>query len=157
MTPLQLKTLHAALGRLTRHRPDAYGRAWLDLAMRNVGAEPDGDGRVSSKSLTNRQLEDVMALIEQAQDDEGFRPGSYWRDTVARRRGLASRPQARALRRLAALTRYDLAALCRRVSDGAAVCPERLTPRQAYQLTEALKDITARDTAGGQSPGANHQ
>jgi len=145
MTPTQLKTLHSTFARLKALRPDVYDDAWLRLAVRNAGhVKPDCTGHVSTKSLSNIGMENVMAIIEQRLDEQHQAPGTYWRDTVARRTGLASRPQVKAIRELAAQSPYPLDNSCMKFSDGRHTEPERLTPIQAQKLIEMLKDVAAR-------------
>jgi hypothetical protein len=79
-------------------------------------------GVESSKDLDNAGVEDVMAVLE----DLGFdsHPGgkTYWRDKVARRGSRANERVVHKINELAAQSRYDLAALCERFSQGRS-CP----------------------------------
>jgi hypothetical protein len=147
MTPTQLKTLHATFARLKALRPDIYDDAWLRLAVRNAGqVMPDCTGHVSTKSLTNTGMENVMAIIEQRLDEQHQAPGTYWRDTVARRTGYASRRQVHAIHELAPAVPYPLESICLKFSDGRHRAPEKLTPDQAQKLIEMMKNVASRQT-----------
>lgn len=159
MTPLQIKSLHVALGQVKKLRPEIYDDAWWRMVLRNIGhVRPDSAGHVSAKALSHAGFEDVMAFLE----THGFRdpagPETRWRDIARRRLGFASSRQVKALRDLAGLQRYDLRAACLRMSDGAADAPERLTPCQAHKLIEMFKSVVARDAkkpAGAEEGGAS--
>lgn len=145
MTTAQLKTLHTMFSRLKKLRPEIYDDAWLRLCVRNAGqVKPDCTGHVSTKSLTNVGLENVLAIIEQELERGGEQPGEYWRDTVSRRRGFATRRQLHAIAELAPQVPYPLEKLCLKFSDGRNALPEKLTPGQAQKLIEMMKEVAAR-------------
>lgn len=156
MTALQITILHTAMSQLRKLRPAVYDDAWYRNVLRNIGRVA-GD-RPSSKSLTQAGFEDVMAFLESHGFRDARQHASYWRDVSNRRIGYASTRQVHAIRELAAQQQYDLRRLCLRLSDGAADCPQRLSPSQAYQLTEMLKSVIARKRetpAGGDEGGAS--
>ena len=128
-TPLELKLVHLA-----------YRQAGLDeeqyrMVLRNVA------GTESAKSLSQVDLENVMAVLE----DSGFRHAGkspdYWRSKVALRGSFCGERMVRKIEGLAAQQKYDLAGLCRRVSDDRVARVDKLMPREAHRLIEALKAI----------------
>lgn len=115
------------------------------------GVSPDATGHVSSKRLTQRGFDQVMAHFEHM----GFRKhpgqsGGYWRDKQFRRGVLASERECHLIRQLSReVTRYPLDKLCRKFSDGHTGEPELLTARQAHNLIEMLKATSKRAAQGG--------
>jgi hypothetical protein len=137
MTPTQLKLIHIAAGQVQGGLNDAQYRTLLQ----NVA------GVTSAKSLTNASYEDCMAVLE----DLGFRqrgePEDYWRDKVFRR---GSRPGERMVFKIEAMAlecRYELPALCLRMSNHRTGDVRALYPREAWQLIEAMKAIEKREAS----------
>ena len=109
------------------------------MVLRNVA------GVESAKSLSQADLENVLAVFE----DGGFRhagkPGDYWRMKVATRGSLCG---ARVVNKILALVGgvpYDLAGLCRRVSGERVSRVDKLTRQAAGQKG----GILAAEAAGG--------
>lgn len=141
MTRQQLAMLHIAKGKLQMEEAD------YRTLLRNVGGLR-GD-KPSSKDLTQRGFEDVMAFFEENGATGG---GTYWRDIISRRGRFADSRQIHLIRSLAAQQTYPIAALCRNASNHRAICPERLSPREAAGLIEMLKSVVGRQSAvGGQN------
>lgn len=155
MTNEQIKLIHVAARQVGLIDQDGDAARYR-LMLSNVG------GVESSKQLTNEGLEDCMALME----DMGFsmqrerqierasfmgvkgsiRPQStYWRDRVARRSRFANSRMVWKILELAKEQRYELAAMCRRTSEGRVDDPEQLTPREAWNLIEGFKAIMDRE------------
>lgn len=111
--------------------------------LRNVG------GVGSSKDLSQAAFEDCMAVIEDTIDGKGLRAGRYWRDKVALRGGVANPRMTAKIHALAKESRYQIGALCLRFSDDRTWAPEKLYPREAWQLIEMLKASNAREAGAG--------
>lgn len=133
-TPRQLQLVHVAARRVNLEAPQ------YRMLLHNVA------GVESAKDLDNATFEDVMAVLE----DLGFRGGpdaDYWRRKV-RLRGMYSGPRmVHKIHALAADQRYQLPALCLRFSDHRTDEPEKLYPREAYNLIEMLKVAVDRETS----------
>jgi len=136
-TPLELKLIHMA------YRQAGLEEEHYRMILRNVA------GVESAKLLSQTDLENVMAVLE----DSGFRhagkPADYWRSKVALRGSICGERMVRKIEDLAAGQKYDLAGLCRRVSAERVARVDKLMPREAYQLIEALKAICARQAKAG--------
>ena len=139
MTPDQIKHIHVASTKA------GLNRAQYEMLLRNVA------GVESCKALTNTGFEDCMATLE----DMGF-PGTYWRDKIAARsNGLAN---ARMVFKIAELyaeylarlpnpdadSVYKLPGLIARGSHDRTRDARELTPREAWNLIESLKNILDR-------------
>ena len=131
-TPLELRMIHLA-----------YRQAGLDeeqyrMVLRSVA------GVASAKELSQIDLENVMAVFE----DSGFRhagkPDDYWRMKVAMRGSFCGARMAHKIEGLAAGQKYDLAALCRRVSKDRVCRVDKLSPREGLAMIEMLKAICGR-------------
>ncbi len=137
-TPLEYRLLHLAV------RQAGLEEEHYRMILRNVA------GVESSKELTQVDLENVMAVLE----DSGFRhvgkPEDYWRSKVAMRGSICGERMVKKIEELAAGQKYDLAGLCRRVSEDRVARVDKLRPREAYRLIEALKAIVQR-AAGEQT------
>lgn len=123
--------------------------------LRNVA------GVESSKELDNRGVEDVLAVLEDSGFDSHPAGPTYWRDKVRLRGSSCGERMARKIHALAGdpAQRYDLAAMCRRMSGGRTAVVEELLPREAWQLIEGFKAIVAREelherTAQGSGTGS---
>ncbi len=144
-TPLELKLIHLA------YRQAGLDEAQYHLILRNVA------GVESAKELTQTSLEDVMATLE----DSGFRhagkPADYWRSKVAMRGSFCGARMEGKIKALAAQQTYDLPGLCRRFSDDRVARVDKLMPREAHRLIEALKAICARQASAEARQGAGDQ
>ena len=98
----------------------------------------------SSKSLINAGVEDVLAVLE----DLGFQSHpagpNYWRRKVVRRGQCCNERMIWKIEALAAEQRYQLPALCLRMSNRRTDQVGLLYPKEAYNLIEALKAIVDR-------------
>lgn len=134
-------------------------RAQLDdpayrLVLANVA------GVTTCKDLDNAGFEDVMAVMEDWAAQREGDSGSYWRDKVARR---GSRGTERMIWKIRELhgqyeelrglddTHYELGGLAARVSKQRTSDLAQLTPRECWNLIEALKDIIER-LSGADAP-----
>ena len=138
-TALEMKLIHVA------YRQAGLDEAQYRMVLRNVA------GVDSAKSLSQVDLENVMAVFE----DGGFRhagkPADCWRAVVARRGSWCGERQVYLIEELAKEQPYDLAGMCRRFSGDRASRPDKLYPREASKLIEALKAICWRQNAGDQT------
>lgn len=156
-TPQQLKLLHVAarqVGLITGKQDDARYR----LLLANVA------GVDSSKSLSQAQFEDVMAVMEDMgfsrervlhQERASFTGTSgsatravstYWRDKVAGRGRIANARMIHKIRELSEkCPRYTLSALALRFSDRRTSAVEELKGKEAWDLIEMLKAAGGRD------------
>ncbi len=148
MTPAQIKNIHVAKNRI------GMSDALYKIALHNVAHV------TTSKDLTLQGYEDMMALME----DHGWRqcqprsepdaplqfyPVTYWRDIVARRGTFAN---GRLLHKITELyelyardpEHYSLGSLARTASSGRTDAPAKLSPREAHNLVELLKDKIAQ-------------
>jgi len=134
-TALELKLIHLA------YRQAGLSEEHYRLVLRNVA------GVASAKLLSQIDLENCMAVFE----DSGFRhagkPADYWRSIVAMRGSQCGARMLRKIEELAAAQSYDLAGMCRRISGDRASRPDKLYPREASNLIEALKAISRRETS----------
>lgn len=147
MTNDQLRMLAIARRQAERHTGGAFDEAQYRLLLRNVGrVKPDGAGHVTAKGLSNAGLDSVMAYLE---EHCGYRqsgkPANYWRDGAA----ATLRRQVHLIRGLAAASSYPLAGLVRRFSGDRTDDVERLTPAEASDLIEMLKDSNRRAAGKG--------
>jgi hypothetical protein len=135
-TLLELRMIHVA-----------YRQAGLDeeqyrMVLRSVANVE------SAKALSQTDLENVMAVLE----DSGFRhtgkPEDYWRMKVALRGSYCGERMTRKIETLAARQQYDLAGLCRRVSKERVSSVGKLSPREGLAMIEMLKAIGAREAIG---------
>jgi hypothetical protein len=98
----------------------------------------------SSSQLTNSSFEDVMALFE----ERGFRhqgkPADYWRNKVQLRGAFAGERMVRKIHALLEGTKYSLAGLCDRFTQGRTREVTKLNPQEAYNLVEMLKKVQER-------------
>ena len=131
-TPLQLRLIHMA------YRQAGLVEEHYRLILRNVA------GVGSAKELSQSGFEDVMAVIEESGFQESGKPANYWRSKVSRRGVFCGERMANRIVSLAAGQPYDLAGLCRRVSDQRVDRVDRLTPREAYNMIEMLKAMASR-------------
>jgi hypothetical protein len=134
----QMMTIQTAKRWLEKHRgmTDAAYRTLL----RSVAKVE------SSKDLDNAGFEQCMAVLEAQGFQSHPRGPTYWRDKAADGGGRSSWK----ILTLAAESRYELASLCLRFSDGRTERSEDLTPQEAHRLTEMLKQSNAREVAHGE-------
>ncbi|HVS73113.1 MAG TPA: phage protein GemA/Gp16 family protein [Phycisphaerae bacterium] len=151
MTPTQLKIIHIAAHRC------GFNDQQYRTVLRNVAQVE------SSKDLSNADFECVMAFFEES----GY-PGHYWRDKVKTRGNVATERMRWKISELLAhyeeirgeLPHYELEGLVARFSHNRTRKVADVTPREAWQLIEALKAIIARvedaapapATAAGEAP-----
>jgi len=133
MTNQQLTLIHAARRQLGLDEAD-YREILANIA-----------GVKSSKDLTNKSFEDVMAHLEH----RGFRhlgqPADYWRSKTFRRGIDADARQLHKIAELAAaVDNYDMAGLIRRVTKGRCGRPEDCNFKEANAVIEMLKSISRR-------------
>lgn len=141
LTKPQMILLQTARRQVPSLREDGRWR----LALRNVARVE------SAKELTNRTLEDVLALLEELGfAAPGKRPDHY-RRKVASRGQEVSDEQLYKMGALAHEAGLDLDGFCRRMSGGRSDNPAELEPLEAYNVIEALKAIINRhqDAGGG--------
>jgi hypothetical protein len=140
MTPKQLQLIHTAARSLGIEEGE------YRLILLNIGHVH------SSKDLTQVGLEDVMAHFE----ERGFRQNRcgrihpfYWRQIRDNRIAFADSRQVHMIGALHAELEqgYTLEGLCMRHTHGRTDRPEKLTPREASNLIEALKAMKARADA----------
>jgi hypothetical protein len=128
-----------------------HDRASYELLLTNVA------GVVTSKDLNQRSFEDVMATLEDLAEGNGVDVGPHWRHIVATRGSSATSRMVWLIRQLhtdyEALRgegdpHYELAGLVERMSRGRRLGPisdlALLTPREAWNMIEAMKGIIAR-------------
>jgi membrane peptidoglycan carboxypeptidase len=161
LQPRQLQLLHIAARQVGLIEPGAGGDARWRLLLENVA------GVTSAKDLDNVTFEDVMAVLEdfgfsnarQRHIDRGGFMGmsgsaghaqsTYWRDKVAARGRQANARFVHKIRELAAkCPRYPLANLCMKFSNRRTEHPDKLTPREAWELIEMLKAAVVREASG---------
>lgn len=141
LTKPQMILLQTARRQVPSLREDARWR----MVLRNVARVE------SSRELTNRSLEDVLALLEEL----GFRAPSkrpdHYRRKVASRGQTVSDEQLYKMGAMAHEAGLDLDGFCRRMSAGRTDNPSELEPLEAYNVIEALKAIINRnqDASGG--------
>jgi hypothetical protein len=138
MTPQQIKLIHIAAKQI------GLDDRTYRLLLHNVA------GVTTCKKLDNPGLENVMAVFE----DLGFRDAEhdpeYWRTKVKLRGSNAGERMVRKIRELVTQTPYKLSGLCTRFSHDRTATPEKLSPREAWNLIEMLKSAIHRTT--GVSP-----
>ena len=146
MTKDQIKLIHVAKGKA------GLSEEQYRMMLRNLGNVD------SCKDLTNETFEDCMAFLE----DCGF-PGDKWRNTVINRGSFANSRAVWFIRQLYIQYEaarephepyYNFRGLVGRMSKDRTFDPSRLTPAEAYKLTEALKQMIQR-LACGEIPGAD--
>ncbi len=112
-TKSQLACIHTAaraVGLIALGGADASYR----LLLRNVG------GVESAKDLDNGGVEDVMAVLEDLGFDSHPAGKTYWRDKITDRNSGACPPRmAHKIYALAGEQRYELEAMCLRMSESA--------------------------------------
>lgn len=135
LSKFQLRAVHVAVKQVGMDDP-AYR-----LMLRNVAKVQ------SAKDLNNRSFEAVMAVLEESGFRDPHKAGDYWRSKAANQ-GNASERQVHHIIGLAESCRYDLEALCRRFSGNRTQFVEKLTGREAWQLTEMLKAVNQREAEG---------
>lgn len=136
LTKKQLQLIHVAKRQLGLD----------DADYREVLREKGGVG--SSKALTVRGLEDVMAHFEHM----GFRNvgdtvGDYWRKRQFDRGIHADARQLHLIRELAAQQQYLIEGLCERFSHGRASRPQELSHKEASSLLSMLRSVIRRGLA----------
>lgn len=97
-------------------------------------------GVASSKDLDNAGFEACMAVMEGMGARNPGKPDDYWR---YRNRTGGGR-MVYLIQGLASQTKYDLAGLCRRISQGRTESTQKLTAKEGYDLIEMLKASNAR-------------
>ena len=131
----------------------------VKIAQRELGLD-DGEYRLvlrnignveSCKSLTQRAFEDVMAFFEsRGFQHQNFSP-DYWQGRVQRRGRYADPRQVHHIEQLVKRTRYSLAGLCLRFSDGRVDEASKLRPDEAHRLIEMLKSAGKREQQANQA------
>jgi len=112
--------------------------------------QPDGSTVTSSKQLNNWQLEDLLAICEAHGFRQPGKPENYFRKKIANSRivgDVASFAQQSAIRNLAGdlgWTTFQLQGMIKRISSERIGNIASLTPKEAYNLIEALKAILSR-------------
>lgn len=162
MTNEQIKLIHVAARQVDLIDSTGNARRYK-LMLLNVG------GVETSKDLTNETFEDCMALMEEmgfswergrAMERASFSgsggsparvQSTYWRDKVRHRGEFCS---ARMVHKIGAMIkeigRYPLESMVLRMSNHRTDKVNLLTPREAWNLIEALKAIV--DRAGPPKP-----
>lgn len=168
MTANQLKLLGMARSWAAKSIPN-FDDTQFRTVLRSIGGL-SGEDRPSSKSLTNRGFEEVMAWFESV----GFRyeshhrghgvhrgefPNSsvssessvvkqnYWNDKASRSsRNQITDRQIRMIELLASQQTYAMEGMILRMTAHRKHDLLELTSREAYDLTEALKQIIERGT-----------
>jgi hypothetical protein len=141
MTPQQIKLIHIAAKQI------GLDDRTYRLLLHNVA------GVTTCKKLDNPGLENVMAVFE----DLGFRDAEhdpkYWRTKVKLRGSNAGERMVHLIRQLSErLRHYKLSGLCMRFSYDRTAAPEKLTPKEAWNLIEMLKAAITRTRTTGVSP-----
>jgi hypothetical protein len=147
ITPQQIKLIHIAATRA------ALNRQQYKLLLRNVGDVE------SCKQLSQASYEDCMAVLEDSGFKDTERGEHYWRGMVERRADRCSSRMAFMIHKLAAdpAFTYDLGGFCLRMSIQRTADPLLLTPREAWNVIEAMKQILDREpgviaqVAGGEA------
>jgi len=110
--------------------------------------QPNGELVTSCKQINRFQYEDILAICEA----RGWRcPGKsedHFRKLAAKE-NVASFAQQKAIEHLAgdlSWNEYQLGGMIKKMSHGKATSVAVLTPGQAYQVIEALKNMVSRDT-----------
>jgi hypothetical protein len=98
----------------------------------------------SSTRLTQDDFERVMAVMEERGWRQSGQAETYWRDRADGQGRFASSRQVAALRRLAPAAGVRIEGMCIRHTAGRTDRPEKLTPREAWQIHEALKAMVGR-------------
>jgi hypothetical protein len=160
LQPKQLQLIHTAARQIGLIEPGGGGDARYRLLLQNVA------GVESAKDLNNVTFEDVMAVLEdlgfsmarQRHIDRGGFMGisgaagpavsTYWREKVAARGSRANERLVHKIRELAATSRYPLSNLCMKFSNRRTEHPEKLKPREAFELIEMLKAAATREASG---------
>jgi hypothetical protein len=146
-TGQQIKVIHVAA------RQVGLDDAAYRLVLKNV------TGKESSKDLDNRGIEDLLAVFEDLGWRDPGRAETYWRDKVSLRGRFAGARLVFRINELAPKQKYDLAGLCRKVSDDRTEFPRNLTPAEGMRLLVILQDVIerqkAKDGSGGSDEGAN--
>jgi phage gp16-like protein len=140
LTNLQLRTVHIAAKQV------GLDDQSYRVLLRNVA------GVASAKDLDNVTFEDVMATLEDLGYRDPRKDGDYWRGKVARRGSQVNERMLRKIISLAERQRYRLSALCRQFSGGRTERPDKLTPREAWNLIEMLKSAISREASGDEHP-----
>lgn len=136
MTLPQLQILHIARRQLRLDDPD------YRTILRSIARV------ASSKDLTHRGFEDVMAYLESVGFRHEGKPETYWRDCQDARGRRADRRQVFLIESLIPASGYALPGLCRRVSHDRTDQVTRLTPSEAHNMIEMLKSVAARTPCG---------
>jgi hypothetical protein len=156
VTKDQLATIHIAAQQVGLI--EGKDRARYELMLWNFGHVR------SSKDLDDIGFEDCMALMEEMgfsakrqkvidrvsfSGTGGGRPkdaeSHYWRDIIARRGNFANSRMIWKIGELAVQAKYELGAMCLRMSEKRTNKVKELTPKEALNLIEALKAIIDRD------------
>lgn len=133
MTPQQLKLLHVAA------RQCHYDREQLQLLIRNVSDQE------SARELTNQQFENCMAILEGCGFRQTGQPADYWRNKLELRFRFCGERMEHLIAELAGQVKgYKLPGLCMRFSQGRTDQVAKLSPREAHNLAEMLKNVIDR-------------
>ena len=144
MTDSKIKPDQVALVNIARRAQKLAEPAWRMLLW-NVG------GVKSSKDLTQTSFEDVLATLESMGFWYRDHAPDHFRAIVLSRGSFASSRVIWKIQELAALQKYDLGGLCRRVSGGRVCRADRLSPQEGAGLLEMLKAIIARAATDGRA------
>ena len=109
--------------------------------------QPNGRPVDSCTQLNNSQLEDLLAICEAHGWQMPGKPADFYRRKVATRDDTASFAQQSAIKHLAGdlgWEDFQLAGLLKRITNDRVTSVNALTPRQAYNIIEALKAILGR-------------
>lgn len=111
--------------------------------------QPDGSAVTSCKQLNNSQLDDILAICESL----GFRvvgkDPNHYRLKVAKREDCASFAQQAAITNLAGdlgWNEHQLNGFVERMTTRQVHCVTNISPGQAWQIIEALKNMLSRET-----------
>jgi hypothetical protein len=131
ITAAQIKLIHIAANHA------GCNQEQYRTVLRNAG------GVSSCKTLTHTAFEDCMAIFE-GMGYEDSRGEWYWREVVRQRGHLCSGRMAHKIVELGETCGYPVKSLCMKFSGGRTEHPSKLTPNEAHDLIEAMKDMIIR-------------
>lgn len=126
LSPKQIKCVKTLLGK------SGISDADYRTILRSVGHVE------SCKDLNNRTFVDVMAMIELRGGT-----GTFWQN---RSQASGTKRQVYLVRQLAQNSRYELPAMCSRMSGGRTDQVEQLTGKELWNLIEMFKSEAGRES-----------
>ena len=148
ISPDLVKLVNIARGWAAKSVPGFDDAQWR-LILRNIGnVREDATGHVSSKSLDNRTVEQVLAWFESVGWQDRKHGPTYWTAKAQRySRYQITDSEIHMIEKLAAQQPYELAGIIGRLTNHRTTDIQQLSASEAFKVKEALKSIVSREGA----------